>query len=69
MKEKKSYRPVDNQICWGCTTTNNIVRVLVRDILGGQAHLGVAGGQRVTDLVPGDHTEGVVGPGRHGGFD
>ena len=48
------------------SSSHDIVRILVRNILGGETDLGVTGGQTVADLVPGDHSEGVVGPGRHG---
>lgn len=65
-QRRKTYRPVDDQVVGCCASTNHIARVLVRHILGGEAHLGVAGGQAVADLVPGNHPEGVVGPRRHG---
>lgn len=44
---------------------HHVVRVLVRNVLRGEADLGVAGGKGVADLVPGDHPERVVSPGRH----
>ena len=44
---------------------HHVVWVLVRDILRGETDLGVARGKGVAHLVPGDHTERVVGPGRH----
>ena len=61
----KTHRPGDDEVVGGVASAHHVVRVLVRDVLRGEADLGVAGGQGVANLVPGDHPERVVSPGRH----
>ena len=65
-KAKTTYRPVDDEIVGRGAAALHIVGILVGHILGGEADLGVAGGEAVAHLVAGDDAEGVVGPGRHG---
>ena len=61
-----SHRPVDDEVVGRRAPSLHVVRVLVRDVLRGEAGLGVAGGQGVAHLVAGDHAECVVGPRGHG---
>ena len=69
MQEKNTHCPIDDKIVWSRSSSFNIVRVLVGHVLGCQAGLGVTGGQGFTNLVPGNHSERVVGPGGHAHFE
>ncbi len=63
MRSGQTYCPINDQVVWSCSSSLDIIGVLVGHVLGGETSLGVTGRQGLADLVPGDDAEGVVGPG------
>lgn len=57
-----TYRPPDDQVVWGCPLALHTFGILVGHIGWGGAHVGVIWGLWRTNLVAGNHSEGVVGP-------